>query len=85
MIIKRIPPEEQAGFHVKVYAAEALRGKRQEWGASRRWHGDYLRLVSVTWTGQSGRLPHPAEFTMGQWETTSPWKQGSHRAKCAAT
>lgn len=46
MIISKIPVQERPGMHVKVYAAEALRNKRKEWGYGRRWEGNYLLLVS---------------------------------------
>ena len=45
MLLKPIPVDELDGFEHKVFAADALRGKRREWGFKNRWDGDYLSKV----------------------------------------
>ena len=45
MLLKPIPADELAGFQHKVFAAEALKGQRSEWGFKNRWDGDYLSKV----------------------------------------
>lgn len=46
MMLKDIPQEEHAALQVKVFAGEALRGKRKDWGFHRKWEGNYLANVS---------------------------------------
>ena len=45
MLLKPIPADELAGFQHKIFAAEALKGQRSEWGFKKRWDGDYLAKV----------------------------------------
>ena len=47
MLLKPIPADELAGFQHKVFAAEALKGQRSEWGFKNRWDGDYLSKVFI--------------------------------------
>lgn len=47
MIISKIPQAERKEVHLKASAAEALDGRRREWGCRRRWKGDYMSLVSL--------------------------------------
>ena len=34
-------------MHVKIFAAEALKGRRTDWGVARKWEGHYLSNVST--------------------------------------
>jgi hypothetical protein len=47
MIISKIPEAEREEVHLKSSAAEALDGRRTEWGCKRRWKGDYMSLVRL--------------------------------------
>ena len=47
MIIRSVPEDERASMELKVYAAEALKGKRSSWGFDRKWEGHYLSIVST--------------------------------------
>ena len=47
MIISKIPEAEREEVHLKASAAEALDGRRREWGCKRRWKGDYMSMVSL--------------------------------------
>ncbi|XP_066998175.2 unconventional myosin ID [Anabrus simplex] len=42
MILKTIPREDWPQLKLKIAAASALKGKRSQWGQSRKWEGDYL-------------------------------------------
>ncbi|GAB6033416.1 Unconventional myosin-Ia [Chamberlinius hualienensis] len=46
MILKKIPRDEWPQLRIKITAAEALKGRRIEWGYSRKWEGNYLSLTS---------------------------------------
>ncbi|KAF0301962.1 Myosin-IA [Amphibalanus amphitrite] len=45
MVLSRIPADERPQMRLKVTAADALQGRRPEWGAGRRWQGNYLASV----------------------------------------
>ena len=45
MILKPIPADERPSLHLKIFAAEALRGQRSNWGSDHRWEGNYLGKV----------------------------------------
>lgn len=44
MILKKIPREDWPQLRNKIAAAEALKGRRPEWGYSRKWEGNYLAM-----------------------------------------
>lgn len=47
MIINKIPQDERPSMHLKVYAADAFKGRRSQWGVERpKWQGNYLADVS---------------------------------------
>lgn len=46
-IICKIPEAQREEVHLKASAAEALEGRRKEWGCRRRWKGDYMSLVRL--------------------------------------
>ena len=46
MILKHISEAERPSLKLKIYTADALKGKRKEWGSSRKWEGNYLVNVS---------------------------------------
>lgn len=45
MILKPIPEAERPSLQIKIYAADALKGRRQDWGSRRIWEGNYLTNV----------------------------------------
>ncbi|XP_037090493.1 unconventional myosin ID-like [Pollicipes pollicipes] len=45
MVLSRIPADERPQMRLKVTTADALQGRRPEWGAGRRWEGNYLASV----------------------------------------
>jgi hypothetical protein len=47
MVISKIPEAEREEVHLKASTAEALDGRRKEWGCKRRWKGDYMSLVRL--------------------------------------
>ena len=47
MILKKIPASERPVMRLKILAADALQGKRKEWGFGNSWAGNYLAMVSV--------------------------------------
>jgi len=68
VILSRIPKDQWNEMKQKVYAAEALRGRRSEWGFQRRWHNDYLALPqenpsAATYKTALAHLRHPFGFT----------------------
>ena len=46
MILKPIPLAERPALQLKIYAAEALKNRRPNWGSKRTWEGDYLNKVT---------------------------------------
>ena len=46
MILKPIPEKDRPMLQLKIFAAEAFKGGRKEWGYKRRWEGNYLMNVS---------------------------------------
>lgn len=46
VILKKIPRDEWQQLRIKICAAEALKGRRSEWGYSRKWEGNYLSMAS---------------------------------------
>ncbi|KAK2191130.1 hypothetical protein NP493_59g02001 [Ridgeia piscesae] len=42
MILKPIPEKDRPMLQLKIFAAEAFKGGRKEWGYKRRWEGNYL-------------------------------------------
>ena len=47
MIMNRIPENERPSMHLKVLAADTLKGRRSQWGYSRSWKGNYLTQVKI--------------------------------------
>ena len=47
MILKPIPEKDRPMLQLKIFAAEAFKGGRKEWGYKRRWEGNYLMNVSL--------------------------------------
>lgn len=45
MILKPIPVADRPMMQLKVFAADALKGRRKEWGFDRKWEGNYLLNV----------------------------------------
>jgi len=41
-VIKRVPPEDRDMLRRKILASDLLCRERSDWGAGRRWYGDYL-------------------------------------------
>ncbi|XP_055925678.1 unconventional myosin-Id-like [Argiope bruennichi] len=46
MVLRKIPREQWPEMHLKVTAAEVLRGRRDNWGYHRKWEGNYLASTS---------------------------------------
>lgn len=46
MVLRKIPREQWPEMHLKVTAAEVLKGRRDDWGYHRKWEGNYLASVS---------------------------------------
>lgn len=49
MILHQIPKDEWPSMHMKILAAEALKGRRRDWGVNRKWEGHYLTVVCINW------------------------------------
>lgn len=45
MILKPIKIEDRPNLQLKVLSADALKGRRKDWGVGRKWEGDYLSKV----------------------------------------
>jgi hypothetical protein len=45
MILKPVSLEDRPNLQLKVLAADAFKGRRKDWGVSRKWEGDYLTKV----------------------------------------
>ena len=46
MVLQKIPRDKWPELQLKVIAADALKGRRQNWGYHRKWEGNYLASVS---------------------------------------
>jgi len=42
MILKPIPSDERPILKLKVLAADALKGRRKDWGSGRKWEANYI-------------------------------------------
>lgn len=42
MILKPVTAAERPGLQLKIYAADALKGRRKDWGSMQKWEGNYL-------------------------------------------
>lgn len=45
MILKPVSAAERPGLQLKIYAADALKGRRKDWGSMQKWEGNYLANV----------------------------------------
>jgi len=68
MILRKIPVEERPSMHLKVYAADALKGRRREWGFTRKWEGNYLSSTqdnhnTADFGGSVNKLKGTDQFT----------------------
>lgn len=46
MILKQIPEAKRPALKLKIFAADALKGCRSNWGSGNDWKGNYLAIVS---------------------------------------
>lgn len=46
MILKQIPEGKRPALKLKIFAADALKGCRSDWGSGNDWKGNYLSIVS---------------------------------------
>ncbi|KAK2160949.1 hypothetical protein LSH36_124g01005 [Paralvinella palmiformis] len=68
MILKPIPLAERPALQLKIYAAEALKNRRPNWGSKRTWEGDYLNKSEenpncVEYSAQMSRLKNHDNFS----------------------
>ncbi|KAG1662253.1 Myosin-IA [Nymphon striatum] len=47
MALRKIPRNEWGQMQLKVLAADALQGKRHNWGYQRKWEGNYLAMKNA--------------------------------------
>lgn len=67
MVLRKVPAEEWPQLLLKVTAADAINGRRQDWGIKRKWEGDYLSLSSendnsVTYLASVRQLKQKDQF-----------------------
>ena len=48
MILKPIPNDERPILKLKVLAADALKGRRRDWGYGRKWEANYLVINDLS-------------------------------------